>query len=258
MAERTSFNILPVEGAKFPRDISRVVNQAMSGQQNVVFDFTIPAGTLDEPGETFRVNDIRLSNQKHVSFLPLNVAAEIADIFVTNLGSGFMDLTSLPVEFLFAQVQVAQDAGAIGSLVGAPILPFDTIDLNTNFTVDLANNRIISNVVGTVQISFSVSGNYAVGTNYSFGVRVFDNVTDQNLLGTFSVDTSTSNQNALVSVSAVIFTLASPGNYIELFGQSTTVATFDPYDIRLSIMTTSPNRGTPVLDTLEYRCLMIG
>ena len=255
---RVSYNLLPVEGPKFPRDVSRVVNGAMSGQQNCVFDFAIPAGTIDQAGETFRVFDVRVSQQKYLSLAALNAAAELADVFITEIGNGFFDVTSLPVELLFAQVQVSQIAGSMGSLIGAPIIPFNTVDLNNNFTVDLANNRIISNIVGVIQVSFSISGNYQTGTIYEFGIRKFDNITDQNLLQTFSVATSTSNQNSLVAISANILLDEVPGNYIELFGDSNTVGSFTPYEIRLNGVTTSPNRGTPVLDELQYRCLVIG
>jgi len=255
---RISYTGLPPEGAKNERDVARTVNQMLAGFQNNVFDFTVPVGTIDQPGEIFRVNDLRISQQKYINFLPLNTAAEIADVFINNIGNGFFDITSLPAELLFAQVQVSQDAGAIGSLVGSPIIPFDTTDINTNFTVDLVNNRIVSNIIGTVQVAFSISGNYATGTLYEFGVRLFDNITDQNEIGSFAVATSTSNQNSLVAVSAVLFSQVVPGNYFEAFGFSLVGGVFDPYDLRLNVMTTSPNRGTPVLDELQYRCLVIG
>ena len=256
--ERVSYNLLPVEGPKFPRDVSRIVNSAMSGQQNCVFDFEIPAGALDEGGETVRIEDVRISRQKSLTFFGLNAASVLADLFVTEIGNGYFEVTSLPEDLLFAQVQVTQQFGSMGSLVGAPVLPFDTIDLNNNFEVDLVNNRIISKVRGVIQVSFSVSGNYRVGTQYEFGIRKFDNVTDQTLLQTISVATSTSNQNSLVSISAVVFLDEVVGNYIELFGSSPDAALFDPYEVLLSGVTTSPNRGTPVLGDLEYRCLVIG
>ena len=37
---RVSYDILPIEGARQERDIPRVVNQAMSGKQNCVGDFS--------------------------------------------------------------------------------------------------------------------------------------------------------------------------------------------------------------------------
>ncbi len=89
MAERTSFNLLPVEGAKFPRDISRVVNQAMNGKTNNVTDITITGEEIEDANFRLRVNDIRVSEQSYINFVAKSVNAIIQPVAIIEQGKGF-------------------------------------------------------------------------------------------------------------------------------------------------------------------------
>ena len=247
---------LPHEGYS-ERENSDAVNQIIQFAGNVfggtrnVQSFTVPANHFETVG-AFRVND---PNVKAGSFIILdgtNAAAITASVGVTLTGDGFFEVNDPPPELMFAAAQVIQGDGSLpGGISGPTLLPFDTIFINENWNIDLVLNRITSIVFGTIEMAFSVSGIYATGRTYEFGVRVFDQFNV--LKSTISVFTSTGNQNDVVTVSAAVLTdTVIASDYIEMFGDASGAAVPFNYDLALSLKTISPVRGQIVTNEVIF------
>jgi len=86
---RTSFEQLPVEGAKFPRDTSRVVNQIMNGKTNNVVDIPFTGQEVLDANFLVRVDDIRASAQSFINFVPRSLESAAQPVLVAEQGNGF-------------------------------------------------------------------------------------------------------------------------------------------------------------------------
>ena len=253
---RVSYDILPIEGAKFDRDVSRVANQAMQGNQNIVLDISIPAGGFDTG--TFRVNDPRISAQKWVEFMPLDINSLFItdDIFISQFGNGFFDLSIFPQELQRAYMQVTAFDAVGPSLIADAKIPFDNVSLAVNFSVDNVNDEVTVLTAGVIDIGFTLSGAYAVGTDFTFGVRV---IGGPNAGNDFTVQTSTSNQNDVVSVAGSILAGLDDGDVLIFFGGASSSANLDPYDLVWSMQTLAGSAPVaPGAGPFEIRALIIG
>ena len=253
---RISYDQLPPEGAKFPRDISRVLNQVMQGQQNNVLDVLIPAGGLDSG--TFTVFDSRVSNQKWVQFMPLDVDTllVINDMFVSGLRNGEFDISVVPIILQRALTQVTATAAAGPDLLGGAKIPFDTVNFDQNFFVDTGNDQITVLTNTTLRTNFTLSGTYNKGTEFTFGVRV---VSGPNTGSDFTVQTSTSNQNDVVSVSGSVVGGLNAGDVLEFFGIADKSNNLDPFSLVWNIAALDgPLAIEPGDGPFNLRTLIIG
>lgn len=255
---RVSYNQLPAEGPKEARDVSRIVNQAMQGNQNCVVDINIPAGGLDTG--TFTYKDPRISAQKYIDLIPVDAAGLLLDdsLFIAGLAAGEMTLGTFPQELQQAYVQVGAEAATGPSLITPARIPFDVVDFEANFTADNVNDLITSLVTGLVEVNFSLSGAYATGTTYEFGVNI---VSGPNVGASFSVFTSTSNQNDVISVTGSVLAELAVDDVMEFFGSASKAGTLDPYNLNWSIKTVSGSRGfivEPGDGPWNFRALIIG
>ena len=79
---RTSFEQLPVEGAKFPRDTSRIVNQMMNGKTNNITDILITGQEVLDGNFLVRVDDIRVSAQSFINLVPRSLESAAQPVLV--------------------------------------------------------------------------------------------------------------------------------------------------------------------------------
>ena len=249
---RSPFETMPVDGPRDARSTSRIVNQAMAGKLNSVVDFTIPVNGLP-----FVLNDVRLSSQSYVDLMPLNAAAALSEVFWAP-GNGILtiDEPELADRNAICQVSAIDDVGP--DLLGGAKIPFETIDLDVNWTIDEANDRITAIVEdATIKATFTYSGTYASGTDFDFGIAKFSS--GGTLLGSFTVGTSTSNQNDVISVSGSTLFDITAGEYVEPYGVSETSATFSPYDMTLILERLAGVPGSVnSVEELQYRAVIIG
>jgi len=256
---RISYDQLPPDGPKFPRDISRIANQAMQGKQNCVLDIEIPAGGLDSG--TFRVFDVRISQQKWIDFVPSSLAGILLadDLFISELGNGFMDLSVVPQEFQGSACQIREENGSMGSLIAAPQIPFSQTDIEINFTVDLGANTITVLTDGINEISFTISGVYGTGgDDFVFGIRV---IAGPNIGAEFAVATSTAGGgqgNNTVSISGAVLAQTKDGDVLEFFGDATGAGNFDPYILVWSMTSQGAFPLQPGAGPFNFRALIIG
>jgi hypothetical protein len=88
MADRTGFDQLPPEGAKLPRDVSRIVNQLMNGKSNNVGEFSRTGQEIADAGFVVIVDDIRVSEQSIILLQPLSVNAFLLPVVVLQQAKG--------------------------------------------------------------------------------------------------------------------------------------------------------------------------
>lgn len=86
---RVNFNQLPVEGPKFPRDTSRVVNQLMNGKSNNVVERSYTGAEIVNAGFRLRVEDVRVSEQSCILFQPISVNAFLLPALIIEQGKGY-------------------------------------------------------------------------------------------------------------------------------------------------------------------------
>ena len=252
---------LPHEGYS-ERESSDAINQIIQfgSSGSDVFSgnsFSVPANHFRDVGP-FRVNDPRVKATSDIILAPEDISSELASVFVSLISDGFFEVNDPPPELLFAVGSVAQDTGVLlGGLSGGVVLPFDTKDLEENITIAVdPANRITSKVTGILQISITVSGVYASGRDYSFGITKFD-VNDTNL-GTFVLNTSTSQQNDTISVSGLLLDgNVNVGDYYIPLGSADGANTTFTYDMVMTFQTISPIRGVVILGQVGYRYVNI-
>ncbi len=219
--------------------------------------FTVPAGHFETTGP-FRVNDPRVKPGSFVGIDPINIAGIIATVGVTTVGDGFFEVNDPPPELMFAAGSLAQNTGVIaGGLFGGVVIPFDTLLFEENLTIAVnPANRITSKIIGIMQISLTISGIYAQGRDYQFGITKFD-IGDNNL-GTFLLHTSTSNQNDTISVSGLLLDANSNvGDYYIPLGSASGANITFTYDLTMTFQTISPARGVIVTEEVTYNYVII-
>ncbi len=251
------------------REISDAVNQlgqfgsegtnvlgGDDGFGNPSKSFTVPANHFESTG-AFRINDSDVKAGSLVIIDATNTAAIIATVGVSTVGDGFFEVNDPPPELMFAVTQVQQVDGVIpGGLSGGVVLPFDVIGIQENFDVSIPLDRITSKIIGIIQLNISISGLYATGRDYEFGITKF-NISDV-LQGTFTLKTSTSNQNDTVSVGgSIIDPDALVGDYYVPLGSATGANTQFDYDMTLTAQTITPVRGVIVNQEVTYNYAVI-
>ena len=250
---------LPHEGYS-ERENSDAVNQIIqfAGSGADVFagtQFIIPADHFENVG-TFRVNDPRVTVNSQIFLTPVDAVSTLAAVFISTIGDGFFDIDDAPPDLQFAATQVIQENGSINTLVNGVVLPFDTTTFNDNFTIDLVLNRVISKIIGLIFGTITISGQYAIGEDYEFGVEVFD-INDVSK-GVVTIKASTSNQNDVISVAgSFIVSNVIVGDYYVPFGLATGPANTFLYDMALTFQTMSPSRGVIITQELKYRYINI-
>ena len=218
--------------------------------------FVVPAGHFESTG-AFRVNDANIKVGSFIIIDPTNTAAIIATVGVVTVGDGFFEVNDPPPELMFAVGSISQNNGILaGGLSGGVVLPFDTKSIEENITIDLAGNRITSKIDGILQISMTISGLYATNRDYEFGFTKF-NIGDVNQ-GTFTLQTSTANQNDIVSVGGIILDgVVAVGDYYIPLGLASGVNVTFTYDMSMGFSTISPARGVIVTDEVTYDYVVI-
>ena len=258
---RVSFENMPTDGPRDPRSTARIVNQAMNGKLNAVVDFTIPIDGLP-----YVLQDIRISPQSWVDLMPLNPAAAISGVFWTP-GDGVLNVTDPDITFQRAYCNVGQVGGSVGlSVLDTPI-PGDLVPINENWDVSLiATGRIKSLVdLPSVEMTFSLSGQYETGRLYEFGVKRYLSSDLVNSVGDFSFFTSSSNQNSTVTGSFSVVYPCEIGDEFEMYGNASGLGSTLTYNCSLIADTVAGLSGslqgdageTPGL-ALDYRALIIG
>lgn len=269
---RTSFEIMPTDGPRDNRQTSRVINQAMTGKQNCVRDFSIDQTELK--AGTVTLKDSRISAQSFLAFDAQNLAAELAadDIISGVPRKGEIDVGQINTSLQEGYATATADDIITQAIGTTP----SNLELEGQFTGSALKNMTIqtgaigsitSQVAGNFNVSFSGSGAPGANVNVDVGLIVDLDGTATTVTNAF-VELARTNIRFAWGISFTVVLQTGGIIYPAMFYNS--ISTLDDASYVLSAsklggtgglpIDTDPNDdlGLGLNEDLQYRVLIIG